>query len=165
MHDSTINSLAPGRFQSNFKLVIFKLILVNGGCGISYEIALRWIPLDLTDVKSTLFQLMAWCVRQQANTWTNVDPDPCRHMAPLGLNELIHTVFCSVLFESVWCSPVDTTRSPLYNGDMAGLGLASCVKWPPVVKFIPGLIYFSFVFLYFLMYFKTATIRIFYGLI
>ena len=55
------NSVAPGRFQFNFRKVIFKLTLVNGGCGISYEIALRWMPQDLTDVKSTLFQVMAWC--------------------------------------------------------------------------------------------------------
>ena len=51
---SCINSLAPGRFHSNFRQVIFKLILVNGGWGISYEIALRWMPLDLTDDKSIL---------------------------------------------------------------------------------------------------------------
>ena len=56
-----VNSLAPGRFQFNFRQVIFKLILVNGGWGISYEIALRWMPLDLTDDKSTLVQVMAWC--------------------------------------------------------------------------------------------------------
>ena len=54
----TLNSLAPGRFQFNFRYVIFKLTLVNGG---SYEIALRWMPLDLTDDKSTLAQVMAWC--------------------------------------------------------------------------------------------------------
>ena len=53
-----INSLAPGRFQFNFRQVIFKLALVNGGWSISYEIALRWMPLDLTD-KSTLVQVMA----------------------------------------------------------------------------------------------------------
>ena len=28
---------------------------------VSYEIALRWMPLDLTDDKSTLVQVMAWC--------------------------------------------------------------------------------------------------------
>ena len=33
---------------------------MNGGWGISYEIALRWMPLDLTD-KSTLVQVTAWC--------------------------------------------------------------------------------------------------------
>ena len=58
---STVNSLAPGRFQLNFRLVIFKLTFVNGGWGISYGIALRWMPLDLTDDKSTLVQVMAWC--------------------------------------------------------------------------------------------------------
>ena len=62
-----LNSLAPGIFQFNFRQVIFKLILVNGGWGISYEIALRWMPLDLTvfkcltDDKSTLVLGMAWC--------------------------------------------------------------------------------------------------------
>ena len=45
----------------NFRLVIFKLTLVNDGWGIYYEIALRLMPLDLTDDKSTLVQVMAWC--------------------------------------------------------------------------------------------------------
>ena len=36
------------------------------------------MPLDLTDDES----------RQQAITWANVDPDLCRQMASLGLNEL-----------------------------------------------------------------------------
>ena len=35
------------------------LILMNGGWGISYEIALKWMPLDLTDDKSPLVQVMA----------------------------------------------------------------------------------------------------------
>ena len=55
------NSLASGTFQFNFRYVIIKLTLVNGGWGISNEIALRWMPLDLTDDKSTLVQVMAWC--------------------------------------------------------------------------------------------------------
>ena len=37
------------------------LTLVNGGWGISYEIALRWTPQDLSDDKSTLVQVMACC--------------------------------------------------------------------------------------------------------
>ena len=44
------------------------------------------MPLDITDDKSTLVQVMAWC--HQAITWANVDPDLCRKMASLGLNEL-----------------------------------------------------------------------------
>ena len=31
------------------------------GWGISFELALRWMSLDLTDDKSTLVQVMAWC--------------------------------------------------------------------------------------------------------
>ena len=64
------------------------LISVTGGWGISYKIALRWIALIIDD-KSTLNLVMAWCVMEQANTWANVDTDICRHMVPLGNNELI----------------------------------------------------------------------------
>ena len=71
-----VNSLAPGRFQINFRYVIFKLTSVNGGWGISYKIALRWMPLDLTDDKSTLVLVMT-CI-----TWANVDS---RSMSPNGI--------------------------------------------------------------------------------
>ena len=43
---------------------------MNGGWGISYEIVLRWMPLDLTDDKSTLVQVMAWC-RQATSHYLN----------------------------------------------------------------------------------------------
>ena len=57
-----VNSLAHGGFQFNFsRWVIFKLILLNCGWGISYEIALTWMPLNFTDHMSTLVQVMAWC--------------------------------------------------------------------------------------------------------
>ena len=57
-----LNSLAPGRFQFNFRWVIFKLTLVNGGWGISYEMV-----LDLTDDKSTLVWVMAWCHQETSH--------------------------------------------------------------------------------------------------
>ena len=39
--------------------------------------------------KSDMFTIkFHWDIFQQAITWTNVDPDLCRHMASLGLNEL-----------------------------------------------------------------------------
>ena len=55
---------------------------MNGGCGISYEIALRWMPLDLTDDKSTLVQVMAW-FRQAPSHYLN----QCwpRSMSPNGI--------------------------------------------------------------------------------
>ena len=58
---TTFNSLAPGRFEPNFGEVISMLISVTDGWGISCKIALRWMPLDLTDDKSTLVQVMVWC--------------------------------------------------------------------------------------------------------
>ena len=82
-----INSLAPGRFEHNFRKVIFKLISVTGGWGISCKIALRRMRLDLTDDKSTLVQVMAGAWRHQAITWANVDPDLCRHMVSIGHSE------------------------------------------------------------------------------
>ena len=56
-----LNSLAPGKFEWNFRHVSFKQILVIDDWGISCEIALTWKPQDLTDGKSTLVQVMAWC--------------------------------------------------------------------------------------------------------
>ena len=61
IHVHPINSLAPGRFQRNFRKVIFQLILVIDGWSISCKIVLKWMPMDLTDGKSTLVQVMAWC--------------------------------------------------------------------------------------------------------
>ena len=77
-----INSLAPGRFQFNFRKVIFKLISVNCGWGISYEIALRWISKDLTDDKSTLVQVMAWCREAASHYLSQCWP---RSMSPNGI--------------------------------------------------------------------------------
>ena len=61
-----INSLAPGRFELNFRYLILQIISVIDGCGISCKVAFRWMSLDLTDDKSTLVQVMAW--RRQATS-------------------------------------------------------------------------------------------------
>ena len=44
--EGNINSVAPGKFEWNFRYVIFKRILVIDGWGISCEIALIWMSLD-----------------------------------------------------------------------------------------------------------------------
>ena len=56
-----LNSLTPGRFELNFRWVIFVLNLVIDVWCISGKVALRWKSLDLTDDESTLVQVMAWC--------------------------------------------------------------------------------------------------------
>ena len=55
------NSLWPGRFQWTFRWVLFKPITEIDGWDTCCEIALRRMSLDLTDDKSTLVQVMAWC--------------------------------------------------------------------------------------------------------
>ena len=55
---------------------------MNGGWGISYEIALRWMPLDLTDDKSTLVQVMAWCCQATSHYLGQCWP---RSMSPNGI--------------------------------------------------------------------------------
>ena len=58
--------VGPGRFEWNFREMIFKLILQIDGWGIHCEITLRRMSLDLTDDKSTLVQVMTW--RHQATS-------------------------------------------------------------------------------------------------
>ena len=76
------NSLAPGKFEWNFRHVIFKQILVIGLWGISCEIALIWMSLGFTDDQSTLVQVMAWC-RQATSHYLS----PCwpRSLSPYGV--------------------------------------------------------------------------------
>ena len=77
-----LNALAPGKFKQNFRQVIFKLISVIDGWGITCEIALRWISLDLTDDKSTLVQVMAWCLMAPSHYLRQCWP---RYMSPYGV--------------------------------------------------------------------------------
>ena len=92
-----------GDFNKILEKLIFKLILVTDGCNSSREIALRWTSLDHSDDKSTYwFRYWLGAVRQQAITWTNVDLDPCRHMASLGHNELTMTWHATFAGIYIW---------------------------------------------------------------
>ena len=55
-----INSLFPGQFTCGLKCVIFKCIVVTAFTSISSTMALRWMVLNRSDNKSSLFQIMAW---------------------------------------------------------------------------------------------------------
>ena len=76
-----INSLTPGRFWWNFMNAIFNWII--DGWGISCEIDLKWLSLDLTDDKSTLVTRSCQAPSHYlSRCW------PRRHMTPLGHSEL-----------------------------------------------------------------------------
>ena len=74
----SVNSLAPGRYSCDLKLIIFKLISRVDILSFSFEFAPMWIPQDLTGDSSTLVT-----VRQQVITWASVDSDLCDHMGAL----------------------------------------------------------------------------------
>ena len=57
------SSLAPGKYEWNFRHAIFKQILVIDGWGVFCEITLIPMSLDFTDDQSTLVQVMAWCLQ------------------------------------------------------------------------------------------------------
>ena len=65
-----INSLASGRPGWQSKTATFNLVSLIGNFTSSKDNALRWMPRDLTNNKSTLVQVMAWC-HQAASHYLN----------------------------------------------------------------------------------------------
>ena len=76
------NTLTAGKFGWNFMYLILQIISVIDGWGISRELALRWMSLDLTDDKSTLVQVMAWCCQATSHYLSQCWP---RSMSPYGV--------------------------------------------------------------------------------
>ena len=58
---SDLNSLAPGISYCDFKDTIFNLALLLGIFKSAFDSVLRWMTQGLTDDKSKLVQVMAWC--------------------------------------------------------------------------------------------------------
>ena len=93
------NSLAPGRSECHSKNIIFNLVLLIGSFRSSHNNALRWMSQDLTDDKSTLVQVMAWCLQETnlylSQCWLSslspygaarpqqVKSFPCTNLAPI----------------------------------------------------------------------------------
>ena len=75
-------SLAPGKYEWNFRHVIFKQILMIDGWGISCEIVLIWMSPDFTDDQSTLVQVMAWCRQAPSHYLNQCWP---RSLSPYGV--------------------------------------------------------------------------------
>ena len=72
-----------------------KFILAIDGWGISHEISFRWISLDLTDDKSTLVQVMAWCHQATSHYLSQCWP---RSMSPYGVTrpQWGNIIFCGM---------------------------------------------------------------------
>ena len=63
---------------------------------VSYEIALNWMPLDITDDKSRLVQVMA-CCPQATSLYLSQFWPRCRQIASLDPNELKTVMLCAKL--------------------------------------------------------------------
>ena len=77
-----LNSLAPRKFEWNFRYVIFKQILVIDGWDISCKITIIWMSLYFTDDQSTLVQVLAWCHQATSHYLSQCWP---RSMSPNGV--------------------------------------------------------------------------------
>ena len=118
----TFNSLSPGKFEWIFRYVIFKRILVTDGWGISCEIALIWMSLDLTDDPSALVQVMAWCRQATSHYLSQCWP---RSLSPYGVTspQRVNTWglligFYPLMFEyDTYCqtSNISHTKSQILN--------------------------------------------------
>ena len=78
----TLTHCPQGRFEWNLMQVIFKLISVIDGWGISCETAVRWMSLDLSDDKSALVLVMAWCRQATSHYLSQCWP---RSLTPYGV--------------------------------------------------------------------------------
>ena len=82
--------MAPGKFESNFKWIIFKLILAIDGWGISFEIALRRMSADLTNDKSIVVQVIARCHQATSHYLNQYWPSS---MSPYGVTRSQRNLF------------------------------------------------------------------------
>ena len=88
------------------------------GCGISCEIYLRWLLMNLTDVMSTLRQWLGFTQETSYNQ-ANVDTHLYHHMASLGHNKFIDTVINHWSLSPVSQSqPVDSTNQVMFQCDI-----------------------------------------------
>ena len=79
---SISNPLPTVRYGSNFKSVVFKHMFRIKFVSTSSEIALRWIPENTFEGKSTMGQVMAWCSHASSHYLRQCWP---RSMSPYGV--------------------------------------------------------------------------------
>ena len=77
-----INSLMPGVCGSYFTNIVFKFSIQKSSLGTCYKVALRWIPQNFPNKKSTLVQVMVLCHQAASHYLSQHWP---RFMSPYGI--------------------------------------------------------------------------------
>ena len=100
-----LNSLVPGKFSWNLRYVVVKPIVVIDGWGMAdiHLVKLPWDEhsLDLTDGKTALIQVMAWCRQATSHYLRQCWQILYRHIKSLGHNGLNH--WGAVIYASTNC--------------------------------------------------------------
>ena len=141
----------PLRVWIEFYIIVFMLILVIDGWDISWEIALRWMPLNLADHKSKSIQVMAWCHQATSHYLSQCWPVLCCHMAAsLGHNKLMTTTRRNQIYNVSWNCLVFKkylydilgkqnrtfqTLAILINSKVIGTTYIICCRWVKPQKF------------------------------
>ena len=94
----SFNSLAPGGFENIFQNVFFKLISWIDTLSNSCETALRSMPQNPSDDKSTLVQVMAWCRQAASHYLSQCCP---RSLSPYGVTrpQWVNAHLASMFYE------------------------------------------------------------------
>ena len=83
-----VNSLAPGRYGNDFKVIIFK----PWHRTVAWVLTMKLFPGEclITSLMRNQHRFIWWLdiVKPQVITGASVDPDLCRHMASLGPNDI-----------------------------------------------------------------------------
>ena len=131
-------SLAPGKFEWNFRFIIFKRILVIAGWGISCEIALMWMSLDLTDEQSTL--VMAWCCQATSHHLSQSSP---RYLSPCGgwINGIEQDCSSSSALTKEFCTKPSIRHHQNKNYQLCPIDVIRqhkvCVNIDSAINFLP----------------------------
>ena len=104
---------------------------MNGGWGISNEIALRWMPLDLTDDKSTLVQVMAWCRQATSHYLSQCWP---RSMSP---NDVTRPQWANTMsprqiglrFTDIVCKLIFLWQAIIWTSDFLAHKVINALQW------------------------------------
>ena len=77
-----IDSLSPSTRGSNYKIVMSEHMLKIRLMSTSSEFALRWMPQNTFDCKSSLTRVIVWWCQERSRSWAHVDPN----FVPMRIN-------------------------------------------------------------------------------